>query len=114
MKIEDFDQIVDEVIETIRTSLKEKAKEYMRNNDPLHNFNVGARKKNCIREYVIEGFALKHEISIEDMINDIDKGIIPTKQMVDEKFKDSINYRILTKASIIDRINTINNHKVIN
>lgn len=114
MKIEEFDLVVDEVIETIRTSLKEKAKEYMRNNDPLHNFNVGARKKDCIREKIISGMALKHEISIEDMINDIDKGILPSIELVEEKFKDAINYNILLKASIIDRINTINNHEVIN
>lgn len=113
MTITEFDKVVDDVVETIKISLKEKAKEYMRNNDPLHNFNVGARKKDCIREYIIEGMALKHEISIEDMLQDIDKGNIPSKELVAEKFKDSINYKILLKASILDRINTIENHNVI-
>ena len=99
-----FDQIVDTQCETIKTSLIEKGREYRRNNDPFHNFNQGAKKKGIIREKVLDFMALKHEVSIDDMTNDIENGKLPSIEVVEEKFKDAINYLILKKASIIDRI----------
>lgn len=43
------------------------------------------------------------------MINDIDKGILPTKEAVEEKFGDLLIYAIILKASILDRIDNKEN-----
>jgi len=99
-----FDEIVDATLEQVTEVLTVKSAEYSRNDDPLHNFNVGARKTGILREKVISGMALKHEISIDDIIDDIENGQLPTYEMLNEKFGDAINYLILKKASIIDRI----------
>ena len=48
---------------------------------------------------------LKHEIFISDITNDIDFGILPNENTVNEKFNDNIIYLIIKKASILDRIN---------
>lgn len=64
----------------------------------MHNFEQGAKITGQIREKVLFGFALKHHISIADMRDDIEKGLIPTKEKVEEKFNDAIIYLILEKA----------------
>ena len=99
-----FEQIVDETLNQIKETLIQKGREYRRNNDPFHNFNEGSKKSGLIREKVLDGFLLKHEISIADMTNDLEKGILPKIETVNEKFGDNLIYLILKKASIIDKI----------
>ena len=103
-----FEQIVDETLNQIRETLIKKGAEYRRNQDPFHNFNVGSRITGLIREKVLDGMLLKHEISIADMTNDLEKGILPKIETVEEKFGDNLIYLILKKASIIDRIEKYN------
>jgi hypothetical protein len=105
MKTEDFEKVVEETLQQIREVLIIKSREYSRNGDKMHNFNVGAMMTGEIREKVLAGFALKHHISIMDIRNDIAKGILPSIETVNEKYGDAINYLILEKASITDRIN---------
>ena len=99
-----FDEIVNDTIENIRDVLLIKSKEYQRNNNPFHNFDEGSKRSGLIREKVLDGFLLKHEISIADMTNDLENGILPKIETVEEKFGDNLIYLILKKASIIDRI----------
>ena len=100
----EFEKVVDETLKQIRETLIVKGKEYRRNNNPYHNFEVGARKKEITRERVLDGMLLKHEISIEDMTNDLDNDKLPSENAVNEKFGDNIIYLILKKAMFIDRI----------
>lgn len=100
-----FEKIVDETLLSIRDTLVVKGKEYRRNNDPFHNFNQGSRKKGTLREKVLDGMLLKHEISIDDMTNDLGRGILPKESTVHEKFNDNIIYLLLKKAMMLDRIN---------
>lgn len=104
MTEERFEQIVDETLNQIQNVLIEKGKEYRRNNNPFHNFEEGSKRSGLIREKVLDGMLLKHEISIADMTNDLEKGILPKIETVDEKFGDNLIYLILKKASIIDKI----------
>lgn len=104
MTEETFEKIVDDTLNKIRETLVIKGKEYRRNNNPFHNFDIGAQRSGLIREKVLDGFLLKHEISIADITNDLEKNILPSKAIVDEKFGDNIIYLILKKASILDRI----------
>jgi hypothetical protein len=92
----------------IHITLEEKAREYVRNGDRMHNFNVGAKKKDITREQVIDNMRLKHEISIDDMRQDIAEGRLPTKELVEEKFGDIINYFVLEKISILHKIDEKN------
>lgn len=101
-----FDKIIEESITQITETLLVKGKEYRRNGNPFHNFEVGARKENKTREEVLHGFALKHEISIGDIRNDLSKGILPKSEQVNEKFNDLIIYLLIEKASILERIKT--------
>ena len=99
-----FEQIVDETLNQIKETLIQKGREYRRNNNPFHNFEEGSKRTGLIREKVLDGMLLKHEISIADMTNDLEKGILPKIETVEEKFGDNLIYLILKKASIIDKI----------
>lgn len=96
--------IVDSRLDKIHAILNIKAKEYVRNDDRLHNFNVGAELENKTREEVLHSFFLKHYISYLDMLEDISRGKLPTEAYVDEKIGDMINYLILQEASIKQKI----------
>ena len=99
-----FEQIVDETLNQIRETLLVKGKEYKRNNNPFHNFEEGSKRSGLIREKVLDGMLLKHEISIADITNDLEKGILPKISTIDEKFGDNVIYLIIKMASIIDKI----------
>ena len=104
-----FDEVIEESIKQITETLLVKGKEYRRNGNPFHNFEEGARKENKTREEVLHGFALKHEISIGDIRNDLSKGILPKAEQVNEKFNDLIIYLLIEKASILERLKTNEN-----
>ena len=104
-----FNELVEETLNEIRETLIVKGKEYRRNNNPFHNFDVGAQRSGLIREKVLDGFLLKHEISIADITNDLVDNKLPTKKVIDEKFGDNLIYLLIKKASIIDKIE--NNEK---
>lgn len=106
MNREEFDVFIQANLEQIEKKLVVKGKEYDRDDNPFHNFDKGAKKAGIIRERVIEAYSLKHEVSIDDMIDDIEKGTLPSYDTVDEKFGDAINYLLLKKASIVERINS--------
>lgn len=99
-----FEQIVDCFLNSIRETLIVKGKEYRRNNNPFHNFDMGSQRSGLIREKVLDGFLLKHEISIVDITNDLVDGKLPTIKVLDEKFGDNVIYLIIKMASIIDKI----------
>jgi hypothetical protein len=101
---EDFNLIVDDCIEKMKSSLQKKTGEYVRNGERFHNFKVAGRRRNISPERALAGMKEKHCVSVEDIIDDIDNGILPTMAMLDEKFGDEINYLVLLKGLIIERI----------
>lgn len=104
MKESEFDKIVKDTVNNCVETLVVKGKEYRRNNNPFHNFDKGVEITGLTREEVIWGFALKHYISIQDIKTDLKKGISPSLEIVDEKYGDLINYLLIEKVSIVNKI----------
>lgn len=104
MTEEFFNSIVQEQLEECEQILTVKAKEYRRNNNPFHNFEEGAKMTGWSREKVLFSFLLKHLISLQDIRNDVEIDILPTAKILDEKYTDVINYLLLEKAMIIDKL----------
>lgn len=100
----DFDMEIQFTIQKIQQLLLVKGKEYRRNNNPYHNFEVAARKKNITPEKALDGFLLKHLVSYDDMLNDIEQGVLPKIEVVEEKFSDILVYFMIQKAQILNRI----------
>ena len=99
-----FEKTVMETLDRIKELLIIKGKEYRRGGNVYHNFDEGSKITGLISERILDGFLLKHEISIKDMVNDIDLGILPTEDKVNEKFDDNLIYLLLKKAMILERI----------
>jgi hypothetical protein len=104
MTEQEFDALVEKRLDLTREVLIIKAKEYRRNSDPLHNFNMASKLNNTTREKALWGFATKHLVSFLDMLDDIEKNKLPQREYVEEKIGDLINYLILCEASIKDRM----------
>jgi hypothetical protein len=104
MTQEEFDTNLGIRLEKIRAVLGVKFKEYVRNDNPLHNFESGARITGETSAKVLDGFLLKHIISYRDILNDLDEGKLPTKERVEEKIGDIINYFILQESLLYDMI----------
>lgn len=105
MTNEEFEKVVKDCIENINNVLNNKAKEYASGEDRLHNFVVASQFMNTTKPYVVMGMANKHFVSIRDIVIDYEKtGKLPTKEMLDEKIGDAINYLILLKACFLEDI----------
>ena len=108
MNTKEFEKAIESHLQTINNNLVVKAKEYAIEGDRLHNFNRGSEIAGECREKVLFGFALKHLVSVLDIIDKInnDNANIPSQAVWDEKCSDLGTYIALLYASVQDRINT--------
>lgn len=104
MTEQQFEKHVDERIEKIRNVLQVKAKEYRKNDNPFHNFDRAAAMNECTPERALMGMLAKHQISVLDLVDDIEQGKIPSRELVSEKIGDHINYLILLEGLIYRRL----------
>lgn len=104
LKEKEFDQQVTEILSRINVLLVQKGKEYRRDNNPFHNFEQGAKITGQTPERVLQGFLLKHLISYQDILNDLDKGILPKQETIDEKFTDILVYFTIQNIMLSQRI----------
>jgi hypothetical protein len=109
MKASRFDEVVKERIDKINNTLVVKAKEYANDSNRLHNFDKAGSMGNQSREKALRGFLLKHIVSMDDIIESLDDNKLPTKQLLDEKIGDIINYYILLEACIVERLDNQGN-----
>ncbi len=100
MKTDNFNQLLEYILARARQSLSSKGHEYSTEEDKLHNFKRAAQILGVTTEQALMGMYIKHLVSVLDMIDNINKGIYPTKELLEEKNKDSINYHILLEAII--------------
>lgn len=95
-----FIEILLNDIEQIKNILTVKSLEYVRNENPFHNFEAGATITGKHPALVLDGFMLKHYISYRDILNDLQNGIIPKSNIVNEKIFDMIIYLLIQKQLI--------------
>lgn len=102
MKVERFNQVFEETVELCRGVLIDKAAQYASSHDRLHNFKQAGALQKIQPERALAGMLAKHIVSVFDMVSD--KGFSPAQW--NEKIIDSINYLILLRALIWERIET--------
>lgn len=92
-------------LENCFNTLVLKGKEYQRNDNPFHVYDtLRAFSPSLSREEIIWGMAAKHFVSIINIREDVKAGNIPTEEMIDEKYGDLINYLLIEKTSILDKL----------
>ncbi len=103
MKQKDFKKYAKSVFKTCLKTLTSKGKEYSEDDNVFSNFEdaIGLSLDIESREVVAYNYLLKHLQSIKDILKDVEeKGIYPSKELTDEKFKDAINYLVLIKGML--------------
>jgi hypothetical protein len=100
----EFDKLLATRLDKTRATLATKAGEYATDGDRLHNFHTAAL---CVRRGAAEvcnGFALKHWVSIRDMLDAHIEAVTnlgryrSADDRVDEKIGDAICYLVLLEA----------------
>jgi hypothetical protein len=99
---EQFEATIANTLHELQELLLIKGKEYRRNDNPYHNFEEGATLTGRSREEVLQGFLLKHLISVNDMRNDSKRGLHANKEKINEKYNDILIYFMLEKAMLLE------------
>jgi len=105
MTVDEFNEFMDFVIEKhIKGVMCKKSAEYARGEDKLHNFKKASQMRGLPPEECLRGMKLKHDVSIDDMLDDL---INPDKEysqeLWQEKLHDEINYLFLLWALLYER-----------
>lgn len=100
---EKFNEFMDFVIDKhIKGVMCSKSAEYARNNDKLHNFKKAAKMSGKTPIECLRGMMLKHDVSIEDMLDDLILGKTFSQELWQEKLHDKINYMFLLWAILFE------------
>lgn len=97
MRTEQFEEVINNRIETCKSVLCSKAEEYA-TDDRLHNFKVAGKLQKCTPVKALGGMMAKHTVSVYDLIDNYEQGKAISKEMWVEKIGDSINYLLLLTA----------------
>ena len=104
MKIASFNKLTHKLLNICINTLIYKGKEYSKDSDKLYNFKRAGAMLDQHPAQALRGMKAKHDISLLDIIDQVAEGKLPTRELLDEKIKDSINYLILLYAIIIEEI----------
>ena len=107
MNYNTFNLLLQERLKNTETTLLVKAREYVRGEDRFYNFEQGKKllelaKLDITKEDVMLLYNTKHLISIFDMLSDSRRGITYSKEYINEKFGDAINYLIMIEIALIE------------
>lgn len=98
MTADQFDEILNRRIQSMRTVLGHKALEYASRQDRLHNFKRAGAILGQTPHQTLLGFMAKHLVSILDIVEAREKGQYTPEPVIDEKIGDTINYLVLLEA----------------
>jgi hypothetical protein len=101
-----FKGLLEDRIKLIIESLDTKGEEYAGEGrqDRMHNFIVASQMNRETPERSLHGMLTKHIVSYQDMLDNLDSGVVPTKEYIKEKFGDIINYFIISEMLFLNRI----------
>ena len=109
MNAKDFDKIVSNRMNWCEQTLLAKGEEYSREGDRLWNFKSAGRKRNKHPAEALLGMKVKHDVSVDDIVDDLKRGVVPPKEFIAEKIGDSIDYLLLLEGLIEEARTQANN-----
>lgn len=99
MKTEQFNEIIEEQLKTIKNLIIKKQNEYCLFDDRLSNFKTAATLQNASPKQALGGMLAKHTVSIFDMIESNKEYPI---ELWDEKINDHIVYLLILKCILME------------
>lgn len=104
MTLEEFNNIVENRVKIILTSLMDKGREYTADDeDRLITFKSVANLRRTTVEDALGGMVSKQIDSLFNMISQTKNGIAGSPSLWEERIKDIINYMILLDAVLEDK-----------
>ena len=104
MNVNEYEQVVSNQLASCQSVLNAKNAEYGSEDDRLHNFHAPAKMVGSDPRNILEGYMLKHTVSIYDMLRDIREGKDEhTMEQWNEKITDHINYLLLLKCLLVEQ-----------
>ena len=100
MNAKDFDKIVSNRMKWCEQTLLSKGEEYSREGDRLWNFKSAGRKRNKHPAEALLDMKVKHDVSVDDIVDGLKRGVVPPKEFIAEKIGDSIDYLLLLEGLI--------------
>lgn len=100
MNAKDFNEIVYNRMDWCEQILLVKGEEYSREGDRLWNFKSAGRKRNKHPAEALLDMKVKHDVSVDDIVDDLKRGVIQPKEFIAEKIGDSIDYLLLLEGLI--------------
>lgn len=100
MKQKQFDDIIQNTIETSLTTLTEKNASYNPNEDKLAGFKTAARLRGVTPLQALSGMKVKHTSFVQDVLEG--RIALPSEEVIQEKFGDEINYLLLALCLIAE------------
>lgn len=92
MQTDEFNRLVDDVVDEIKKRLIRKGAEYAQDNDRLYNFKRAAEMGRTTPIKALDGMWAKHRVSVADIT---EGRLTNDPELVWEKFIDNITYTIL-------------------
>ncbi len=98
MTPEEFRAIMQNRLIKCEFILSKKSEDYSRNQDKLYNFKRAAGITGETPAQALVGMWLKHVVSVIDIVEDAAVGKTISRERIDEKFTDALNYLLLLEG----------------
>ena len=99
MNTDQFNEIIEDRLASIKHVLGSKAREYAIG-DRLYNFKRAGKILRTTPQKALAGMFVKHLVSVLDLV---EGSLEPTEYMIEEKIGDAINYLILLEAVLKEK-----------
>lgn len=113
MTKQQYDSIINNRIDNVLNILLSKAKEYIRNNDMLHNFHRAAEMRRTNTTDALQGMLDKHLVSWLDIVDDVRANKEINTNILNEKISDIIAYFLIAECTVIEHNHIVTEKKQI-
>jgi len=100
--VDEFEKLKQKFLTEMSAKLSFKRGEYASNQDVFRNFKRGKDISKKSPFEVLRIYALKHEVSLDDLFNRLAKGKPVPEELFLEKATDFANYLLLAYAMLFD------------
>lgn len=102
MTTNEFTGVLENRINLMRNLITKKRGEYAKDTDVFHNFQRAANIIGGSREEALIGMAVKHFVSILDIVDNLGEQYPPNDDVISEKIGDMIAYLVILEAMLYE------------
>lgn len=104
MDAQKFEKLCRELLDKSEDTLFRKSKEYATDEDRLANFRQPTSMTGMSTAEVCLMYQMKHICSVTKIAKETSKGILPTKELLQEKCQDMLNYTLIFYTTVCELI----------